>query len=125
MHQTRILVVDDDELILEMLRFTLVSEGYDVLTAENGVAAFGLLERQEVDAVLSDVTMPKMDGATLFRMLRRRYRRLPLILMSADELAAEVASDLEAVSFVHKLDGPNAILATLASVTAGRPVALA
>jgi DNA-binding response OmpR family regulator len=124
MRHTLILVVDDDEFIREMLKYILVSEGYDVLTAVDGAAALRLLERQDVDAVLSDLTMPKMDGAALFRTIRRRDSRLPLILMSADDLGEDVARDLKSVAFVHKVAGPDAILATLASVTKRAAVAL-
>jgi CheY-like chemotaxis protein len=63
----RILVVDDEEVILELLRDILEPEGYEVLTVSNGREALRLIEAVEFDLLISDFQMPEMDGAELYR----------------------------------------------------------
>lgn len=82
----RIFIVDDYPSNLAVLRAGLESEGFDVLQAANGVQALALLEREEVDAVISDILMPEMDGFRLCHEMRksdRPFRSLPFILYTA------------------------------------------
>src|SRR5436190_8227425 len=65
-----ILVVDDETLIRESLAELLADEGFEVLQAADGRAAYNVAARQPVDLVLSDVRMPEMDGVTLLGELR-------------------------------------------------------
>ncbi len=66
-----LLVVDDEEAIREMLAEFLSLEGYDVETAEHGMAALGVLETRLFDIVLTDLKMPKMGGIALLEQMRR------------------------------------------------------
>jgi CheY-like chemotaxis protein len=66
-----ILAVDDTELNLKLLRSTLEAEGHHVLEAANGLDALSVLEREPVDAIISDILMPKMDGYQFCHELRR------------------------------------------------------
>ena len=59
---TKILVIDDERPILEMLKLSLSSEGYDVLTAENGEKALEIFKEQCPKLVLTDIKMPGIDG---------------------------------------------------------------
>ena len=70
----RVLVVDDSMPRRRLLTALLGQAGHEVLTASNGAAALELLESQAVDAVVSDVKMPRMDGFQLCRALRRDPR---------------------------------------------------
>jgi two-component system, NtrC family, response regulator PilR len=63
----RILVVDDERSMRELLAIVLKREGYEVLLAENGRAAIGLLERESVDLLISDIKMPDMSGVDVLR----------------------------------------------------------
>jgi two-component system response regulator PilR (NtrC family) len=63
----RILVVDDERSMRELLAIVLRREGYEVLLAENGRAAIGLLEREPVDLLISDIKMPDMSGVEVLR----------------------------------------------------------
>ena len=67
----RILVIDDDSDIRTVLRKTLNSAGYEVVTAETGRDAVGLLAREDYEVILSDVRMPELDGPSLFRFLEQ------------------------------------------------------
>ena len=80
-----ILVVEDDEALREALVDTLEMAGYNVLEADNGRAALEQLhadEAFEIDIVISDVQMPKMDGHQLLKQIKRQYD-LPVLLMTA------------------------------------------
>ena len=81
----RLLIVDDQAIQRRLLRAQLEGEGHSVLEAVDGVAALQLLERQEVDAVISDILMPNMDGYRLCREVRKsdKFGALPLILYTS------------------------------------------
>jgi len=79
---TKILVVDDDPHIRELVKIFLVKEGFEVLEAMNGVHALKLLETTTADLVVLDVMMPQMDGWELCRELREHYE-MPLLMLTA------------------------------------------
>jgi CheY-like chemotaxis protein len=68
----RILLVDDDPMITELVVDMLSIEGYDVDTANNGLEALQKLERQRYDLIITDLHMPKLDGSGFYRELGRR-----------------------------------------------------
>lgn len=77
-----VLVCDDDRAILESIRIYLAQEGYEVLTASDGLEAIRLLEDHEVHCLVLDIMMPKLDG--LSAMLKiREHSNIPIILLSA------------------------------------------
>jgi CheY-like chemotaxis protein len=80
-----ILIVDDEMVILEMLRDVLVEEGFAVVTANNAVAALVLLQRTSVALILTDFMMPGLNGLQLADQLRLdpQTADVPLLLMSA------------------------------------------
>ena len=99
----RVLVVDDSRPRCRLLMALLGQAGHEVLTASNGAAALELLEDQPVDAVVSDVKMPRMDGFQLCRSLRRdpRWARLACIFSSRifiGDRAQELGRDLGATA---------------------------
>jgi two-component system response regulator PilR (NtrC family) len=69
--QPRILVVDDERSMRELLAIVLKREGYDVLLAENGRTAIGLLEKETVDVLISDIKMPDLSGVDVLREAKR------------------------------------------------------
>ncbi|MGO0063365.1 response regulator transcription factor [Brevibacillus fluminis] len=79
---TKLLVVDDDINIRELVALFLRNEGFDVYEAGDGVDALALLESVKVDMVIFDIMMPNMDGWTLCRELREFYD-LPLLMLTA------------------------------------------
>ena len=93
-----VLVVEDEPVIRELMSMLLEDEGYAVHQAVDGVEALETVERHRIDLVLSDVKMPRLDGASLARQLRSRGDPIPVVLMSA--VYAEV--DLPGVRFLRK-----------------------
>jgi two-component system response regulator GlrR len=79
----RILLVDDDPSLLRLLTLRLEGEGFQVLNADCAEAALELLQKQDVDVVLSDLRMPGLDGMSLFDEIAKRNPALPVILMTA------------------------------------------
>ena len=78
----RILLVDDEPLILKGLRFTLEQEGYDILTAADGEEALQVFFDQPVDLVLLDVMLPKLDGIQVCQRIRESSN-VPILMLTA------------------------------------------
>jgi DNA-binding response OmpR family regulator len=79
---TKVLVVDDERRIRELLELSLTHHGYEVRCAADGQAALAAAKEWEPDAVILDVMLPKVDGITLLPMLRR-VTDAPVIMLSA------------------------------------------
>ncbi len=80
--RTRILVVDDEDYVRELLYDILESEGYEAILAEGGREALALFDAEEFDAVFTDVGMPEMSGWELARAVRERDARIPLAVLT-------------------------------------------
>jgi signal transduction histidine kinase len=80
--QTRILVVDDEEHVRELLRDILEAEGYGVTLAEGGREALSLFGREHFDALFTDVGMPEMSGWELSRAVRARRHDIPIAVIT-------------------------------------------
>jgi len=78
----RILVVDDEQIVRVQVRRMVEAHGYSVLEAPDGRSALALLEREAVDLVLLDVTMPDLDGTEVVREVRQRGLEVPIVLIS-------------------------------------------
>ena len=78
----KILVVDDEELLVKGIRFNLQNEGYAVITGCNGLEAVMLCKNESPDLVILDVMMPEMDGLTACRKIRE-FSNVPVILLTA------------------------------------------
>ncbi|MDF2926580.1 MAG: heme transporter CcmC [Paenibacillaceae bacterium] len=86
---TRVLVVDDDPHIRELVGHFMKQEGLDVLEAVDGLDALRLLDSSRVDLVILDIMMPGMDGWELCRELRE-HTDLPLLMLTAKGEAAQI-----------------------------------
>ncbi len=113
----RILVVDDDAAVREALRRALQLEGYEVELAGDGAEALDRLKLDSVepDALVLDVSMPRLDGLEVCRRLRRGGSRVPVLMLTArDEVADRVAGlDAGADDYVVKPFALEELLARL------------
>lgn len=75
-----ILLVDDEENYRELIAKVLTKAGYEVLQAADGMGALSLLERSNVDLVISDILMPVLNGYALVARLREKWPNMPVIL---------------------------------------------
>ena len=78
----RILVIDDDEQVLDMLYESLTREGYDVLRASNGEQGLRLYRQKPVDLIITDIIMPEKEGIETIIELRRDFPDVKIIDMS-------------------------------------------
>ncbi len=79
----RLLLVDDDPSLQKLLGMRLTSEGYQVTTAASGPEALRLLQKEQIDLVISDLRMDEMDGLALFGEIQKRNPSLPVIILTA------------------------------------------
>nr|WP_241263333.1 sigma 54-interacting transcriptional regulator [Parahaliea mediterranea] len=77
------MLVDDDPGLLRLLTLRLEAEGFEVLCAESGAAALGMLDAQRVDLVISDLRLGDIDGLALFDQTRARFPGVPVIIITA------------------------------------------
>jgi two-component system alkaline phosphatase synthesis response regulator PhoP len=87
----KLLVVDDEMYILNILDFTLGSEGFEVITAANGEEALRKVNQLRPDLVVLDVMMPKVDGFEVCRAIKSKTEtsHIPVILLTARDRAAD------------------------------------
>lgn len=99
-----ILVVDDEELIRSLIVTFLAKVGHSCLTAVDGSDALGKVKENKVDAVVTDIKMPNMDGIILTGEISRHYPELPVMVMTAfdEEYSAGTAISAGAREFIKK-----------------------
>ena len=90
----RVLVADDDDALLRVLARVLASGGYSVEAVADGRSAAAALERENFDVIVSDITMPGLDGIAVLRAARARDADVPVILMTG---APDLSTSIEAV----------------------------
>jgi CheY-like chemotaxis protein/anti-sigma regulatory factor (Ser/Thr protein kinase) len=115
---TTVLVVDDSRLDRTKAKGFLAKSHYTVIQAENGREALELIAAAPPDVVVTDLQMPEMDGLELVEAVRRRYPRVPVVLMTAhgSEEIAHRALQAGAASYVPKRSLAKDLAATVASV---------
>lgn len=82
--RVRLMVVDDEPAIREVMADVLASEGYDVLTAEDGLDALTRLVDPLPDVIISDLRMPRMSGLELLAAVREQFPHVPVIVISGE-----------------------------------------
>jgi two-component system, chemotaxis family, chemotaxis protein CheY len=117
----RILAVDDSAAMRQMVNLTLTSAGHEVVQASDGQEALDLATaRPAVDLVITDINMPRMDGITLVRELRRlsHYRGVPLLLLTTEssQEKRQEGKAAGATGWMVKPFSPERLLAIVAKV---------
>lgn len=122
----RILLVDDDELLRDLLEMTLALQGYQVSVASNGAEALSLLEKTEFDLIILDLMMPILDGMRFLKRLPDG-KQLAIIVLSASSNATVTAQveELGAAAVARKPVDPEEffklVRSTLNSESVTRP----
>jgi CheY-like chemotaxis protein len=97
-----ILVVDDEPGVRESLQMLLMSKGYDVAVAEDGVGALLQIERMSPDLIVSDLNMPRLSGFELLPVVRLRFPQIAIVAMSGGYKGDDVPSGVVADRFFAK-----------------------
>lgn len=100
--KTRVLVVDDEPIILETMTAILESEGFVVRAAEDGFAALVTLRQTPPDIIISDLRMPNMSGFEFLSVVRRRFPHIPVIAISGEYVAAGLPPGLLVDAILQK-----------------------
>jgi two-component system OmpR family response regulator len=100
---SKIIIVEDDPNILEALKYNLGKEGYDTITAIDGVQALELARTNKPDLIVLDIMLPKMSGFEVCRILRKEMA-IPIIMLTArdDEIDKVTGLDLGADDYMTK-----------------------
>lgn len=120
MSKTRILTVDDEEHILELLKYNLEGNGYEVIQAETGEEALVLLDNEAVDLVLLDLMLPGIDGLETLRRIRNnsQTKRMPVIMLTAktEEIDTVLGLEMGADDYIGKPFGVHELSARIKAV---------
>ncbi len=108
----KVLVVDDESSIVNIISYNLKKEGYDVIAAEDGEAGLELALSEDPDLVLLDIMMPKMDGYEVCRKIREKSN-VPIIMLTAraDEVDKVIGLEMGADDYVTKPFGNRELIA--------------
>src|SRR5260370_252440 len=117
-----ILCVDDEEIPRTLRKFILQKKGYRVLTAASGNEALEMLDKEEINLVLSDQMMPGMTGTELTNRIRETYPAMPIVLISGVNEIPPGA--IYADRFISKVGGPELLFETLVGPSGGSEVAV-
>ncbi len=104
----KVLVVDDDQAVRSLVSELLRDAGYEVIEAEDGHSALALVADRDVDVVVSEITMPDLNGIELLRTLREREQDVPVLLMTGGPARETVieAVELGALRYLVKPVSP-------------------
>lgn len=120
MDDTRILLVEDERDLLELLKYNLDREGYDVSTAETGEDGLKLVRNQPPDLILLDLMLPSMDGLEVCRSLKARpdTASIPVIMLTAKGEESDIVAGLElgADDYITKPFSPRILMARIKAV---------
>jgi len=120
MNKETILVVDDEEDILELVRYNLSRDGYTVKCAASGEDAHRIIGSEKIDLLVLDLMLPGMDGLELTRRLKSapQTRDLPIVMLSAKGEEADIVTGLElgADDYITKPFSPRVVIARVRSV---------
>ena len=118
MTRTKILIVDDDRKIVDLVRVYLEKDGYRVLTAHDGLQALELARQERPDLIVLDLMLPGLDGLDVCRILRGEGNKVPIIMLTAKTTETDklIGLDLGADDYVTKPFSPQELMARLAAV---------
>ena len=127
----KILIVDDDPDMRDALTIILESQGYEIVTAQDGLDALATLKAEKPDLMLLDLLMPKMDGFAVLKELQdgrwAKYRNIPIVVLSSVREEAsrrryelETALELKVDDYVEKPVSPDVLLKRVGNLLKGK-----
>lgn len=115
--EERILIVEDESGIRETIKIFLKKEGYKTFMAKDGIEALDILKMEEVDLIIADIMMPRLDGIALLKTLREKEVYTPFIFLSAKSENSDKVNglDLGADDYITKPFEPSELIARVRS----------
>jgi len=114
----KILIVDDEQRIREVIKEYCLLEKYEVEEAENGIEAIEKIKEKDIDLIVLDIMMPKLDGYSALKEIKQ-IKNIPVILLSArkEEFDKLMGFDLGSDDYITKPFSPKELLARIKAVT--------
>jgi two-component system alkaline phosphatase synthesis response regulator PhoP len=110
----KILVVDDEINITQILQFSIGAEGYEVITAQNGEEAIDKARREQPDLIILDIMMPRIDGYEACRILKANplTKNIPVVLLTAKgrDIDKRLGLEVGAIDYIVKPFSPNKLI---------------
>jgi two-component system, OmpR family, alkaline phosphatase synthesis response regulator PhoP len=117
MAKKRILLVDDEPALVELMKIRLEANGYEVLTAIDGQAALDTARKESPDLIILDLMLPKMDGYKVCRLLKfdEKYKKIPILMFTAraQESDKQLGQEVGADGYVVKPFEPSTLLSKI------------
>ncbi len=114
MSKGKILVVDDEINITQILQFSIGAEGYEVITAQNGEEAIDKAKREQPDLIILDIMMPRIDGYEACRILKANpmTKNIPVVLLTAKgrDIDKRLGQEVGAIDYIVKPFSPNKLI---------------
>lgn len=114
MRKAKILVVDDEVNITQILEFSMGAEGYEVITASNGEEAIDKARKEQPDLIILDIMMPRIDGYEACRILKANpiTKNIPVVLLTAKgrDIDKRLGYEVGATDYIVKPFSPNKLI---------------
>lgn len=114
----RILVVDDEDVIVKLVSYNLKKEGFEVIAAGDGQEAWEKIRQEKPDLVILDVMLPGMDGFSLCRLLRQEKMMTPVLMLTAkdEEIDRVLGLEIGADDYLTKPFSPRELIARVRAI---------
>ena len=114
----KILVVDDEEMIRNVIKEYALLDNYEVLEAENGLEAIDIVENNDIDVIVLDIMMPKLDGYSTYSEIKK-IKKIPTIILSArnEEYDKLLGFELGVDDYLAKPFSPKELMARIKAIT--------
>lgn len=112
MSKGKILVIDDEDIVLISCKRALLPEGFEVKTAQNGIKGLKMIEEERFDLVFTDLKMPDIDGMEVLRIIKQRWPETGVIIITGYQTvdSAVKAIKLGAYDYIEKPFTPDGII---------------
>lgn len=115
MSKGNILIIDDEDIVRISCKRTLMPEGFEVKTAQNGIEGLKMIEEEKFDIVLTDLKMPDIDGIEVLRLIKQRWAETVVIIITGYQTvnSAVKAIKLGAYDYIEKPFTPDGIVSVV------------